>query len=287
MTTDRINLKTVEEFMNGYTPIYKPIYPLFLGKSQQYTMDVGKINFNTVEAVSDLRMKTVTPKDSELRSIAAHNRTATFKKYFLANQFRQSTLQDIGDIEGVVSQVLDENQKLMDDLLLLGEGTSASTMINNGLFWSNDTNYVLESSTELKKADYLSSLHTAVTTNAATADAVAGRKILIVYGSTVLAKLNSLYSTSQKAVKAALAEVLGADYSIIQLPAACTPAGTAGWIIANLDQCKLHFTALPQLKDQGVNGEGMYTWHNFLMGSCMLQPLVYGAIVRQPATLEA
>jgi hypothetical protein len=287
MTTDRINLKTVEEFMSGYTPIYKPMYPLFLGNSQQYSMDVGKLNFNRVEAVSDLRMKTVTPKDSELRSVAARVGQKSFKKYFLANQYQQSTLQDVGDIEGVVAQVLDENHKLMDDLLLLGEGTSAATAINNGAFWSLDGNYVLESSTELKKADFLSSLHSKVMVTAETANALSGRKVVIIYGATLMPYFNSLYSTSQIAVKAAMQEVLGADYSIIKMPSACTPNATNGWIIANLDQCKLHFTALPQLKDQGVNSEKLYTWHNFMMGSCMLECLAYGAIIRQPCTFES
>jgi hypothetical protein len=39
-------------------------------------------------------------------------------------------------------------------------------------------------------------------------------------------------------------------------------------MIVNLDQVKLHYTALPKLKAQGVNEEKMYSWHNFIMGSC-------------------
>jgi hypothetical protein len=87
--------------------------------------------------------------------------------------------------------------------------------------------------------------------------------------------------------KSALGQVLGANYSIVEMPADVTPSGTNGWIIVNLDQVKLHYTVLPQLKAQGINEEKMYSWHNFLMGSMMLEVLASKAIVRQPVTFEA
>jgi hypothetical protein len=71
------------------------------------------------------------------------------------------------------------------------------------------------------------------------------------------------------------------------MPQAVTPASSHGWLIANLDQVKLHYTSLPQLKDQGVNAEKMYSWHNFLMGSCMLEVLADQAVIKQPVTIEA
>lgn len=290
MSTNKIALRTVEEFMSDYTPIYQPIYPLFLGKSQQYEAKAGKMDFRRVNTVGDIRAKHITPKDSELRQLAVMEGKKSFKKYFLANQFTLSEFQDREGVEEVVAQVLDEHQIQMDEMFLLGEGTSGSDVINNGLFWSADANYTLETSAEVQKdtdAVYLADLHAKVVTSAEKANQVAGRKIIMFYGSLILPLFNSLYPTGVKAFKIALAEVLGAGYSFVQMPTACTPSGANGWIVANLDQCKLHYSALPQLLDQGNNAEKMYLWFNFMMGSSMLEVLAKDAIIRQPATLEA
>jgi hypothetical protein len=286
--TNKIALREVEQFMADYKPVYQPIFPLFLGKAQSYSEEVGKMDFKRLEAMGDLRLKHVTPKDTELKQISAREGAKTFKKYFLANQYVQSNLQDRQGLEDVIAQVLDENNKLADDLLLLGEGTSASTMINNGLYWSSDANYVLESSVEVQNDNaWLTDLHAKVVTSKIKADLVAGRKIVMFYGETMMPKVNGLYAASAQPFKASLQAVLGPNYSIAELPADVTPSSANGWIIVNMDQVKLHYTTVPVLKAQGVNEEKMYSWHNFLAGSMMLEVLVSKAIIRQPVTFEA
>lgn len=285
--TNKLQLKDVDQFMADYVPVYQPLYPLFMGKSQSYSQEVGKINFKRLEAVGDIRAHHVTPKDTEIKQIGVVEKSKTFKKYFLANQYVQSNLQDQGQNEDVIKQVLDEHQKHMDDLFLLGEGTSDSNVVNNGLFWSGDSNHTTESSVEIDTdADSLIDLHAKVLQNAEDADQIAGRKVVIFYGSSILPLFDGVYAASSQPFKRVLGEVLGANYSMVKMPNAVTPSGANGWIIANLDQVKLHYTALPSLKAQGVNEEKMYSWHNFLMGSCMLEVLANGGIIKQPATLE-
>lgn len=282
--TNKVVLRSVEEVMADYVPVYQPLYPLFLGKSQSYSEQVGQMTFKRLEAVGDIRAKHISPKDTEIKQLGAKEGSKVFKKYFLANQYTQSSLQDREGIEDVVAQVLDEHQRQMDDLFLLGEGTSASTMSNNGLFWSNDVNYQLETSDEIASTGgHLPGLHDNIIAQVQVANKIAGRKALIVYGSTALAKFNSIYSTAPVPFKKVLGEVL-TGYNMVEMPSDVTPSGTNGYIIANLDQVKLHYTALPSLKDQGVNDEKMYAWHNFLMGSCMLEVLAQKAVIRQPLT---
>lgn len=285
MTTNKIQLRTVEEFMSGYAPIYQPIYPLFLGKSQQYAPEVGKFEFRRVQTVGDIRAKHITPKDTEIRQIGVMEGSKTFKKYFLANQFTLSDFQDRQGVEDVVSQVLDEHQLQSDELFLLGEGSSGSDVLNNGLYFSNDANYTLEGSVEIASTSRLYDFHSKVVTTAQKADQTAGRKVIIFYGDSILPLYNSIYDTAAKAWKTALQEVLGPEYSMIKLPTAATPTGANGWMIANIDQCKLHYTALPQLLAQGQNEEKMYLWFNFMMGSMMLEVLAKNGVIRQPATL--
>lgn len=285
MSTNKIALRTTEEFMSDYTPIYQPIYPLFLGKSQQYANEVGKLDFRRVEAVGDIRAKHITPKDSEIRQVSVMEGKKSFKKYFLANQFTMSQVQDRQGLEEVVAQVLDEHQIQADELFLLGEGTSAGTVINNGLFHSADANYTLKSSVAVSATDRLADFHAKVVSTAQDADQVAGRKIIVFYGTDILPLFNSIYPDAARPFKSVLAEVLGSNFSLVQMPKAATPAGVSGWIVANIDQCKLHYTALPQLLAQGHNEEKMYYWNNFMMGSMMLEVLAKDGIIHQPATL--
>lgn len=290
MSTNKLVLRSTDQIMADYVPTYNPIFGMFLGKSQAYSEEVGKINFKRLEAVGDIRFKDVTPKDTEIRQVNVTEKTRTFKKYFKAIQFVQSQLQDQQQNEDVVKQVLDENNKYMDDLLMLGEGSSASTMINNGLFWSNDPNYVSNNSIQIAKASdgsHIFDLHSQVVTQALSANAVAGRKVVIFYGSTMLPKVNSLYSGSGRSFKASLQEVLGAGYQLMDLPSDVTPSGANGFMIVNLDQVKLHYVTVPVLKSQGIDERAMESWHNFLMGSCMLEVLAYKGIIKQPTTFEA
>ena len=283
--TNKIVLKTTDEFMADYQPVYQPIFSLFLGKAKRYAEQVGKTSFKRLEAVGDIRNRHITPKDTEIKQIGVREGSKVFKKYFLASQYTESDLQDHDRLSDVVSQVLDEHNKHQDDLLFLGEGTSASTMVNNGLFWSDDSNYVLESSSALSAGSdtHLSSMHAAIMVTVAKANKIAGRKVLFLYGSTAKTKFNSLYSATSVPFKKALADVMGPNWSIVEVPDDIAISGD-GWIACNMDQIMFHMTIMPQLKDQGINAEKMYSWHNFLMGSTMLEVLALYGIVRQPVT---
>lgn len=281
--TNKVVLRSIEEFQAGFVPVYQPVLPLFLSGAQSYSPEAGKMTFEKLEAVGDLRAKMITPKDTEMQQISAQEKSRIFKKYFFANQFTCSALQDQKGVEDVVAEVLDEHNKQADGLLIGDSGVT-----NNALYYSNDANYVAPSSEEIDTdADPLIGMHAQVVANAKDADDVAGRKLILFYGDNVLPKYDSLYASQPVPFKRVLKEVLGENYSLAKLPADITPAGADGWMIVNLDQIKLHYTALPQLLAQGVNDEKMYAWFNFLMGSMMLEVKAYGGIIRQEVTFEA
>jgi hypothetical protein len=289
-STGKVVLRSVDQFMADYKPIYQPLYPLFLNNSQQYSEEVGTLSFKRLEAIGDIRAKHITPKDTDIKQISVKEGSKTFKKYFLAKQFTQSSMQDQSRTEDVVKQVLDEHQKHFDEIFTMGEGTSNSDVFNNGLFWSGDTNLTVNGSGEVQTDDDSGQidLHTKVMAAAETANALAGRKVVIFYGSTIIPIANSLHVSSSRSVRAVLQEALGAGYApSINLASNLTPSSNYGFMIVNLDQIKLHYTALPTLKAQGVNEEKMYSWHNFLTGSCMLELLAAGAVTKQPLTVEA
>jgi hypothetical protein len=284
--TNKVVLRTVEQFMAGYNPTYQPFYPLLLRNSIAYPQEVGKINFHRLEAVGDLRARHITPKDTEIFQIAVRDSSKTFKKYFLGNQYVQSLLQGREDLEGIVAQVLDENQKKQDDLVLLGEGTSASTMINNGLYWSNDTNYILNNSAQIDNApDTQGQLYSKIVEIWNQQRDLSGPKTLVLYGDTLLTKYDSLIPEQAVSVRSLVEEAIG--QAAVRLPSVVTPSSANGIIVVTDQQALMHYTVLPSLKGQGVNEEKGHSWHNFLMGSTMLEVKAYGGVIRQPLTFEA
>lgn len=288
MSTNKIGLKTVEQLMNDYVPVYAPIFPLFMGKSQAYSEEVGQIDFKRIETVGDVRAKHIAPKDTEIKQIAVRDGSKSFKKYFMGNQFVISHLQSQEGVDGVHAQVLDEHNKQFDELLLTGDGTAANNVKNNGLFWSADANYLSQNSAELDNASgWLPSFHSKLIEQATLADRVAGRKLILMYGSTILPVWNSLYSSAPVPFKSVIGQVLGDNYSSTQLPDDITPSDANGFLIVNMDQIKVHYTKLPSLTKRGSNEEKEYNWFNYLMGSAMVDLIASGAIIKQPLTLEA
>lgn len=284
MPTNKIALRTVEEFMSDYTPVYNPLYPLLLGKSQQYAVEAGKMDFRRVQTVGDIRAKHITPKDTEIRQVAVMEGKKSYKKYFLANQFQISQMQDREGVEEVVAQVLDEHQIQFDEMVLLGEGTSASDVVNNGLFYSADANFTLESNiASISATDRARLLFGHIQGTISKAKQVSGRTSVILYGAETKKQFNSLLASSDKALATLLRES-AQGVSFIEMPDSPTPASSEGWIVANLDQVKMHYSALPQLLDQGFNAEKMYYWFNFLMGSAMVEVLAKNGVIRQPVT---
>lgn len=286
--TNKIVLRDVEEFLSDYTSTYQAMYPLLLSaQNQQYTVEAGKLDFRRAQTIGDLRAKHILPKDTEIAQVNSNEFLKTFKKYFLANQYITSTLQDQQGVETVLAQVLDEHQKQMDELVLYGEGTSNSTMTNNSLFYSADPNHTTESVANIAFGDgRLADFHTKIMTNVIKADRLAGRKVIVFYGSNIVSLTKSIYADAARPFVSVLDEVVSrGGYSLAELPQEVYPAGEEGWMILNLDQIKFHYTQVPTLIAQGTNGEKMYNWHNFLMGSTMVDCLTKDAVIRQPATL--
>ena len=285
--TNKIGTRTTEEFMSDYTPVYQPLYPLFMSKAQQHVEQVGQVDFRRATTVGDIRAKHITPKDTEVKQVTVSEGKKSFKKYFLGNQYTVSQLQSQEDTEAVTAEVLDENQKLADELLMMGEGTNNATVVNNGLFFSLDPNFVENDSVAVASSGRLLNLHGAIMTSITAAKKLAGEKIIIFYGAEVLASLNALHLTTNVPFRRTLEDALGAGFTIAEAPENAYPAGQIGWLIVNMDRIKVHYVKLPAVDDAGANNEKKYNWVNFLMGSFMVDVQSKGAVIKQPVTYPA
>ena len=287
--TNHIELRSVDQFLADFKPTYPPVMPSLLRNSQQYTVEEGTLNFKRVEAIGDLQAKVFGSKDNLMHQIHSTIGSKAFKKYFLAAQYVQSQLQNREGYEQVLAQVLDEHNKQNDILFLTGGGTAANNVINNGLFWSADANYIVNSEYTVQKDatdDHLADLYSKIMSLMETANTLDGDKMIMFYGANVINKINGLFVENKAPFLKTLQDALPA-VGLAKMPAAITPASSHGLLIINLDQIKTHYSVLPQVRKQGINDEKEYAWSNFLMGSSMVDCLNMGAIIKQPLAFEA
>lgn len=286
--TNKIVLRSTEEFLADFKPTYSPIMPLF-DNTTEYAVEAGKVDFKRAEAMGDLHGREIGPKDTEMHQIASREGTKTFKKYYFGAQYIQSQLQDRRGYEDVVAQVLDEHNKQNDALLLTGGGTSAGTVKNNGLFWSADPNYILKDSAEMAFANgnNLAALYAKVMSIVQEANDVDGRKLVMFYGANTISRYNGLFASTDTPFAKVIGDALPPGSSQALMPSAVTPASSHGFMVINLDQIHVHYSCLPKIFGQGINDEKLYAWTNFLMGSSMVDVKAYGGIIRQPLTFAS
>lgn len=289
MGTQNIQLKSKDEFMAGYEPVYTPLLPGFLaaGKSTVHEAESGQKNFKRIEASGDLRGNRISPKDTTIKRAAAVIASKAFKLYFYANQFVNSQLQSNTQVDDAMAQILDAHFQHADEIFVNGDGTSDADVINNGLLFSGDSNYVKNTSYEVPAASQLLSLHAKVCEVALDAAKVAGAKSIIFYGSNILPLFTGLHSSSGRAFRASLQEALDGigEFSMTSLPSEITPSGQNGFLVVNRDKIHVHTVPLPQILARDVDQRNMEVWGNFLMGSSMLEVLAYRGVIRQPLTL--
>lgn len=283
MSTNKVILKDQYQMMMDYTATYVPLWPSMLARAVEYSAEVGTLEFRRVEALGDLFPKVITPKDTEIKQIGVTQNTRLYKRYFYANQFTVSGLQDQVAMQEVANQVLDAHNQRFDQVVLYGDGTSPSNVLNNGLYYSSDSNYVLESSVTISGADPLIKFHESVINTIQDARDVAGQKALVFYGNETTLALNSLYASQPVSFRSVLQSVVP-DVAILEIPRQVKPGSDEGWMVVNMDQMRLHHSTTPSIDDSGVNAEKKYSWMNFLMGSTMVEVTALGGIIRQPAT---
>jgi hypothetical protein len=276
--TSKPQIKTTTEYMKDFVPTYKPVFPLFLGAmAKKYVDEVGTATIIRYEALGDYRAAQVTPKDTHIKQIGVGEGSKTFKKIFLMNQFKLSGLQNQDSTSEVIKQVLDEANKQFDEALFLGGGTSSATVLNNGLFWSADTNAITRTLSDLSgSSTKAADLFELVLSQYNLATQVAGRVIVVPYGD-VKTYFNKILSGAIT-VKSALAT---SNVSVVDFPDALIPASSHGFLLINMDQIALHYSSVPRLDGSGINEEGKYFWANFLQGNCLVDVKAYGGLIKQ------
>ncbi len=280
MGTNLIISQTSQEFLAGYTPVYSPIYPLFTNGGQKYAMQAAERTLRRAVALGDIRTKRFSPKDTEVKHFNAGPQDKTFKAYMNVVRFTHSIFQDSQGVPDILAQALEEHQKAQDELLYFGDGATDGTQINNGLYFSNDPNYIKQSSSSLAVSNQLLLFHQAVVSECH-AQSVGGQRSVIFYGDDCLAALDSLHADGGGSVLSQLQSVL-TDFSMIRSPVGLTPNGENGILVVNHAQVKTHYVTPPVILDQDTDRKNMEAWANFVQGSMMVDVMAYGGIRKKP-----
>lgn len=287
MGTNLIISQKSEEFLSGFTPTYNPIYPLFTSQNaQQYELQVAERKFRRAQALGDIRNKRLTPKDTELKRLAIGEQSKIFKAYVYAQQFVRSTLQSDEGVADGFAQALEEHQKMQDEILLFGDGAAPGSVINNALYYSQDSNYVLESAQSIPSSGKLLAFHQAVVSEVNSRNVGGSRRVMF-YGDTALACLDSIHESGAGTVLGFLEEVLR-DVDFLRLPSVdkegLIPSGENGILVVNQSQIKTHYVTEPVMLNQGVDEKVMEAWANFIQGSMMVEVLARGGVTKLPFT---
>jgi len=287
--TNKIELKTTEQYMEDFRPSYAPLMPAFIGNSTVHDAEVGSVEYKRVKTVGDIRSRVINVQDSEIKQLSIAMGKKKFSKFFLGSQFQNSELQSSQGVQQAIAKFLDEHNRQSDEMFLTGMGTDDATVKNNGLLFSQDENYTKRPSAEVQRDannNWLTDLYTKVKDTIDEAQDLDGRILLLFYGERAIQEHNKLFVETKTSLIKTLRDAYS-DVSFGKIPKRITPAGQSGVLAVNLDQVMLNYTILPELRNQGINEEKMYFWANFLMGSSMLDVQNQGGVVRQPLTWQA
>lgn len=284
MSTNLVRSAKAEEFLTGYNPVYKPIYPLFLDNAQEYAMEAAERKFKRAEALGDIRNRRILPKDSEIKQWAIGETQKSFKAYLHASQFVRSTIQNAEGIQDGFAQALEEHQKAADELFCFGDGTSSATAVNNGLIYSTDSNFTLKSGANLGTTSTLQNFHSKIMELLDLSPE--GDKMVLVYGSAALGWLNNIHGggSGQTVLQALNAS---SNAQIIKAPSeigGVVDSSSQGVIVVSKQHIKTHYCALPQMLSQGIDEKNLEAWANFIQGNFMVEVLTKNGIIHQPLT---
>lgn len=283
--TNKIVLRTNEEFLSDFKPLYTPIWPLLInnGAGVKHSMEVGQTSFRETKTIGDIRNRRIDPKSTEVHQIHSTEGVKTFHKYFDASQYIQSSLQDTKGYETVKGQALDEHNLQFDEMLMDGGG------INNGLIVSSDANHTTNSSYEIKKdagGKYFADMYDKMSEVLEAANRLQGDKLVFVMGDKTIKNFNSLSSTTDTPLSKLIQDAFP-EFSFNKMSDRLNAAGREGLLIVNLDQIRVNYIYTPAIDGEGVNEEKRYIWTNFLSGSSMVDVRNKGGVTYQPFTFQA
>ena len=283
MPTDKQNLQiTVEKVNEAYTPAYIPLFPV-ITKTKKYDEVIGEVKMHESTVIGDARARVLNAQDTEWKHAKSGTKSKVFNKFFSGIKHIVSGFVDNSDFQKTADEILDINLMEFDKKVFLGEG-------NNGLWVSNDPDYITNSSATLASSPTVDAWKSLFDDLLEQSEKTLGNveKTIVVVGvaANKLGKfMPNLATTYARAIMDAYKDA-GKQVEITTAPANLTAdiSSASGVLVLTPSKILHRYTVLPSIKGRGYNEENAYTWMSLVYGSSMIDVEKKGAIIKQPIT---
>ncbi len=290
MVTDVISsIRTTEEYLRAVQLSYSPVILAIRKKIKHDMTNDVQINFKRLDIDKDnIVAQNLTPGQTEIGHIKAHETVKTFKKYIKGAKITQSVYNfNFNRIPELVSKVIRGYSIMFDTMGLYGDNG-----MNNGVLKTNDENVINNKKIEIDNtADIMALANQMVDIVSGiklqVSEYTASRDVLVyVYGAQLVRLLDRVLYNGSTIRETLEKEWPEATFVIIP-NIVLLDQNNNGFVVYSQELVTLNYTRLPIMSENGYNPEDKYFWGNFEMGSNMVDVEEYGAAISQPLTFKS
>lgn len=291
MSTDKHALEiTTEKVNESYEASYVPLFPV-LTKQKKYTEVIGEVKLKESNIIGDAKARKINAQDTEWKHAKSGTSEKKFNKYFSGIKFIVSGFQDNTDFQKHADELLDINMMEFDKNVFYGDPTSDGTLRNNGMYASDDPNFITNAIEALganPTVDQIKELFDAlIFQSEQTVGNVAKTIILVGEMAKKLGRFVPNTATSFARAIAASYQDEGKQITIEGAPSNLTAeTNDSGILLLTPSKVEFDYTTLPKIDDQGYNAEDKYTWLNLIYGSATVDVQKKGALIKQPVSFS-
>lgn len=287
MPTDKHALEmTAEKVNEGYEASYTPLFPI-LTKTKKYEEVIGEVKLESSSIIGDAKARKINAQDTEFKHAKSAPKSKQFNKYLSAIKYTVSGFVDNSDFQSRGNELIDVNMMEFDKNVFLGDPTDSGALRNNGLWMSNDPDYItklIKSMLANPTQDEWKDLFDAIIYESEQkVGNVAKNIVLVGDAATKLGRfVPNTTTTYLRAIQNAYSDT-GRQITIDTAPSNLTEGTTESGILLLTPSKIVHrYTAIPHIRKNGYNDEDEYTWMSLFYGSSMVDVEKAGAIIKQP-----
>lgn len=287
MATDVIEaLKTKEEYLETVQLSYAPVSLAIREKEKHDVADAETIKFRSLDVEKEsIVAENLTAGQTEVAHIKAREGVKNYNKVLKGAKIMQSVRNfGFNKIPQLISKIVRGYSIIFDKIVLFGADG------NNGVINTADPEAIAMDSVEIDMTASEQSILNQIVKVLANAkrkvsDTTASTDILVyVYGSKLLNALDTI-TYNGKSVREAM-QAAWPEASFVEVAGLVNDTDKEGMSIISQDLVTLHYSSLPNMSDEGYNGEDKYFWAHFEVGSTTVDVREYGALINQPLTFK-
>ncbi|MDR3243814.1 MAG: hypothetical protein LBT79_03600 [Elusimicrobiota bacterium] len=294
MATDKIYKDEDIIEANGlYEPQYHPFF-LLLKEGKVYDEKIGNITFKRRGLVGDKKAASIIAQDTEIKHVSVGEKAPKrYMKMVRGSEYAVSGLQDNGDASSVDAEVLDAFNKQLDFEIFAGEGTDNASVKNNGIFFSQDSNFIDKGDVKPFPSDvdgaklFVKNLAIESADNSG-----GGLKRIVLLGS----RLPGIFDKLVPGTSDNLASVINKNtlsgqppIEILVVPREINEAiGNIDAILCiDYENVVLNRGLLPQIWKKGFDDRANENWTQYLYNSAMVDVVKKAALIKQLVSIAA